>query len=140
MILIVLLLSGENLKITSNMAKKKTDAALNDALEKLEHVESDTTESPKEEVTTEETRPNGKYFIIPSVGSWTSFAGVLKQELSDMKWDDKSPKSTELKFENSPMTLFIKMEKSNIQCYLTDKPKQEPEWEDVEINTPKEEK
>jgi hypothetical protein len=92
------------------------------------------------EVTTEEKRPNGKYFIIPSVGSWTSFAGVLKQELSDMKWDDKSPKSTELKFENSPMTLFIKMEKSNIQCYLTDKPKQEPEWEDVEINTPKEEK
>ena len=90
------------------------------------------------EVTTEEKRPNGKYFIIPSVGSWTSFSKILRQELEDLKWKDKSPKSTELKFENEATSLFVKLEKANIMFYLTDKPKQEPEWTD-EINNPKEE-
>lgn len=36
-------------------------------------------------------------------------------------------------------SLFVKLEKANIMFYLTDKPKQEPEWTD-EINNPKEEK
>ena len=45
---------------------------------------------------------------------------------------------TELKFENETTSLFVKLEKANIMFYLTDKPKQEPEWAD-EINNPKEE-
>lgn len=81
------------------------------------------------EVTSEEKREHGKFFVIPSIGSWTTFANIIKQQLSDLKWEDNSSKSTELVFVNKKQKLCIKLDKGNILAYLTDKLSQEPEWQ-----------
>lgn len=72
-------------------------------------------------------RDNGIYFQISSVGSWS----ILKDKLIDAlsSYDNQSKDSTNLKFVDGKITLFVKFEKNTAKFYFTKKKVEEPEWE-----------
>lgn len=75
----------------------------------------------------ESERDNGIYFQISSVGSWS----ILKDKLVDAlsSYDNQSEDSTNLKFADGKITLFVKFEKNTAKFYFTKKKVEEPEWE-----------
>lgn len=78
----------------------------------------------------EDKRENGLYFQISSIGSWSVLKTKLAEALS--KWKDKSTDSTNLKFENGKLTLYVKFEKNTAKFYYTKKKVDAPEWESKE--------
>lgn len=73
-------------------------------------------------------RNKGIYFQVSSVGSWSVLKNKLIDALSSFK--NESIDSTNLKFVDGKITLFVKYEKNTAKFYFTKKKVDAPEWEE----------
>jgi hypothetical protein len=94
------------------MAKKKTDAALNDAIEKLEHIESEVNESLTEEITeeTEEVLDTESVEVAPTVESIDLVEAIndtLNEELEKAQELEKIKAEEDLKAESENIVTVI---------------------------------
>lgn len=81
----------------------------------------------EKEIPNEVKTDKGVEITIPSVGAWSNVKEKITQAMLDKKYKDFSKDSNKLNFKNKEYSVFINYENSNINIFVTDDLKYNPE-------------